>query len=53
MIQLAYGDVQGKADRFTEKGSVERGETTDLTFESSVETNNAIDNENIASNLAG
>ncbi len=45
--------MQGKADRFTEKGSVERGETTDLTFESSVETNKAIDNENIASNLAG
>jgi len=49
-----YGDVQGKADIFDEGGgAVERGETSDLTFESSVETNLQIYNEEIESYLAG
>lgn len=53
-FQLRYGDVQGKADLFDEGGSsIERGETTDLTFESSVETNLAIYNEEIEKYLSG
>ncbi|CAE7692754.1 unnamed protein product, partial [Symbiodinium microadriaticum] len=51
---LRYGDVQGKADLFDEGGSsIERGETTDLTFESTVETNLAIYNEEIEKYLSG
>lgn len=53
-FQLRYGDVQGKADIFDEGGgAVERGETSDLTFESSVETNLQIYNEEIEKYLAG
>jgi hypothetical protein len=52
---LNYGDFQGKADLFQEEGAsdVERGETTDLTLESTVETNLEIYNEEIQHYLAG
>ena len=48
-----YGDVAGKGDRFNENVVKERGETTDLTAESSVETNIDIYNEEIARQQAG
>ncbi len=48
-----YGDVQGKADRFNENVIKERGETTDLISESSVETNMQRYNEEIERSQAG
>lgn len=45
--------MYGKADKFTEGGDVERGETTDLTSESAVETNEEKFNEEVESYLAG
>lgn len=48
-----YGDVQGKADRFNENVIKERGETTDLISESSVETNLEIYNAEIERLQAG
>jgi hypothetical protein len=53
IFQLEYGDVAFKADRFTEDSSIERGETTDLTTEASVETNRDVDNDTIEKYLAG
>jgi hypothetical protein len=59
-LQLRYGDVQGIADggdldpasdEYAE--SIERGETTDLTFESTVESNLAQYNDEIQKYLAG
>lgn len=51
---LKYGDVAGKADTFDEGGSaVEIGESSDQTFSSSVTTNVAKDNADIAAYTAG
>lgn len=52
---MRYGDFQGKADLFQEEGAsdVERGETTDLTFQSTVETNLQVYNQEIEQYLAG
>ena len=48
-----YGDVQGKADRFNEDAPLERSEQTDLTRESSVETNKEEFNAAINEYMAG
>ncbi len=45
--------MHGKADRLNEASSIERGETTVLIFESSVETNNDIFNRETEEELAG
>jgi hypothetical protein len=50
---LKYGDVQGKADKFTEDVEKERGESTDAVFESSVETHQQKYNAEIEASQAG
>eukprot|EP01041_Mallomonas_annulata_P001604 gene1604-3096_t len=51
--QRDYGDVQRDADRFNENVFIERGEDTDLTSESTVQTNKAMFNAEIEQYLAG
>jgi len=52
-LLLDYGDVQNKADRFNQDVIVQRGEDTDLTFETSIETNKDIYNAEIDQYISG
>ena len=45
--------MQGKADRFNQNNFIQRGESTDLVYESEVETNKAVYNSEIEQYLAG
>lgn len=49
----AYGDVQGNADLFDSSSEIERGESTALISESTVQTNVATDNQVTQETLAG
>lgn len=48
-----YGNVQGNADLFDQSSDIERGESTVLISESTVQTNNAADNVVTETTLAG
>ena len=50
---ILSGDVHGKADVRREASDAERGEKTDLIFESTMDTNNEEDNADINLQLAG